>query len=154
MAMLRNSEGKPAFWRISTTNDPTNKNIEIQTDYSFVFIYETFQGVALGVSQAPTGTWSPLKADWLLPDISYPTTINVTVLDGASHQSYGTFPLQLLGGDVYAMKMTYPSTESNNPAGHGYIDAMVNGQRMTVYGESYMGLDYENEDVWTRGSGN
>jgi len=152
--MLRNSQGKPAFWRISTTNDPTNKTIEIRSDYPFVYVYQTLQGQPLGVSQAPTGTWSPLIATWTFPPIPYPNSINVEVLDGASHQSYGSFVLAVYGGDVYAMKMTYPSTESNNPAGYGYIDAMVNGCRMTVYAENYMGLDFENDDVWTRGSGN
>jgi hypothetical protein len=152
--MLRNSQGKPAFWRISTTNDPNDKTIQIQTDYPFVFVYTSNTGAPLGVSQAPTGVWSPLIATWTFPQIPYPTSINVEILDGGSHQSYGSEVLSVFGGDVFRMRITYPSTESNNPAGHGYIDAMVDGQRMTIYGENYLQQEFYHDDVWTRGSGN
>jgi hypothetical protein len=143
------SNAIPVFYRISTTKNPADKTIQVQSDYPLIYVYQTEEGGPLGVSQAPTEVFSPLVATWTFPQIPYPTKINVQVMDAGSHQILSNDSLLLFGGDVFKVRLTYLS---NNPASHGYIDAMVNGNRQTVFGQDYIQEEFYNEDVWTRGS--
>jgi len=146
-----NTQAIPVFWRLSTANDPSNKSIQIQSDTSLIFVYRTMGGGPLGVSQAPTNVFSPYLANWTFAQIPYPTTITVQVLDSGSRKILGEDILPLFGGDVFKCRITYIP---NTPAAHGWIDAMVNGNRQSIYGQEYMEEDFWQDDVWTRGSGN
>jgi len=128
--------------------NPAHKTLQIQSDTAVVYVFHDENSGPLGEAQAPDGTWSPFVAT-ITFDIPYPATVEVNVLDAASHQSLGTGQLELFGLDVFKMRVTYTS---NNPASHGYIDAMINGNRQTVYGQNYIQQEFYNEDVWTRGS--
>lgn len=139
----------PAFFRVSTTKDPTNKNITIITNNALVFVYTSVGGGPLGVSQAPTGVFSPFYATWTFAQIPYPTVINVNVLDAASHQSIGQHELPLFGGDVFKCVVVYPT---NIPAANGWINAMVDGFPQSVYGQDYLQQDFYHDDIYPRGT--
>ena len=143
----------PVFWRISTDKNPNHKTLQIQSDTSLLFSFSTDDNGMLGQTQAPDGVFSPFIAT-ITFDIPYPVTVNVDVLDTASHELLGSTTLELFGLDVFKARVTYPSTIATNPGSHGYIDAMINGNRQTVFGQDYIQQEFYNEDVWTRGSGN
>lgn len=143
----------PVFWRVSTDNNPAHKTLQIQSDTSLLFSFSTDDNGFMGQAQAPDGVFSPFIATMTF-DIPYPAHVHVTVLDTASHETLGETDLDLFGLDVFKCRVTYPSTVATDPGSHGYIDAMVDGQRMTVYGQDYIGLDFSHDDVWTRGSQN
>lgn len=144
------TEGTPVFYRVSTDKDPTHKYISVQSDYPLVYVYSNNAQGYLGVSQAPSGT-SPLVATWTFSSLTYPNTVNVEVHDAASYEILGNCTIQLFGADVFKVRITYAS---NNPASHGYIDALIDGNRMTIYGQDYIAQDFSHDDVTTRGSGN
>lgn len=151
MPSVLNVQAVPVFYRLSTTLDPTNKTVQIQSGYPLIYVFSTMEGGPLGVSQAPTNEFSPLVATWTFAQIPYPTTINVQVIDAGSNQTLTNTTIALFGGDVFKVRLTY---QSANPASHGWIDAMINGNRSTVYGQDYIQQDFYNDDVFTRGSGN
>ena len=105
-------------------------------------------GAPLGVSQAPDGI-SPHIATYVI-NVPYPAQIVVTVYDSASQDVMGESTLQLNGGDVYQVRVTY---NQNIPGARGYFDAMVDGSRQTVFGQDYADMFNTHEDVQTRGSG-
>jgi hypothetical protein len=142
-------QGSPVFYRVSTDKDPSHKTLQIQSDAMLTYAFNTQQGVLIGVSQAPDGI-SPHVATWSF-GIPYPAFIIVDVFDSATGVPMGESQLQLFGQDVFKVRVAYPS---NTPAANGWIDAMVNGHRQSVYGGDYMQTANQNEDVWTRGSGN
>jgi hypothetical protein len=142
------SSGMPVFYRVSTDNDPTHKTLQVQSDAALTYAYRSQQGVLLGVSQAPDGT-SPHVATWPFPQLPYPVTIEVEVFDSASQSSMGSQLIQLTGADVYKVRVAY---QQNIPAAHGFMDAMVDGSRQTVFGQDYASLWNTREDVWPRGS--
>jgi len=139
----------PMFYRVSTDKNPAHKTIQIQSDTAVVYVFSTLEDAPLGAAYTPDNVFSPFIVTWDFPQLPYPATIEVNVLDAASHQSLGTTNLQLFGLDVFKMRVTY---SSNNPASHGYIDAMINGNRQTVFGQDYIQQDFYNDDCWTRGS--
>jgi hypothetical protein len=138
----------PVFYRVSTQNNPAIKTIQIQSDYPLIYAFSSQNGGPLGVSQAPSGV-SPLIATWTFGNIPYPTTVDVTVYDAASHIELTSTSLDLFGGDVYKVRITY--TE-NIPAANGYIQVMIDGNRTMVLGTDYIQQEFYNSDVWPRGT--
>jgi len=140
--------GNPVFFFVSTTGDPNDRHLTVKSDCALCYSYATLDGAPLGVSQAPDGI-SPHIATYVI-NVPYPAQIVVTVYDSASQDVMGESTLQLNGGDVYQVRVTY---NQNIPGARGYFDAMVDGSRQTVFGQDYADMFNTHEDVQTRGSG-
>jgi hypothetical protein len=142
------TEGTPVFQLMSSTNIPTNKLLQIQSNVALVFKVVSLQGTFINLLASPDGA-GPYTASGTI-NIPYPTVVNVDVFDKSTFQWLGMGTITLNGGDVFKCRLTYIE---NIPIANGYMSVLLNGERMIVRGEDYQSLPYENDDVIPRGSG-
>jgi hypothetical protein len=144
------TEGVPSFQFMSTNNDPTDKNLTFNSDDALFFKVTDMQNNFIGQFASPNGSGPYQATGGIFPNTPYPTIANVDVYDKATFKYLGQGQINLNGGDVYKVRVTY---KEYVPIANGFVSVMMNGERMIVPGQSYGRLPYDNDDVIPRGSG-
>jgi hypothetical protein len=143
------TEGSPVISRVSTTNIPTDKTVQMQSDNALFYTFLGPDGKFIGQIATPNGVPGPFVAAGGLISIPYPTTATVYVYDLDTLKLLGSQDIQLFGGDVFKVRVAYKEWE---PIANGFVSVLLNGTQNIVRGEEYQGLPYTDEDVIPRGS--
>lgn len=148
-------EGVPMINRVSTTNIPTDKTITFKSTDTLLYNIFNSEGNFMGqiappLSPPATGRGPLTAVGHIIPSFPYPTQAVVYVYDATTLMSLGSQQVQLFGGDVFIVRITY---HEYIPIANGYVSVQINGGTGSIIpGSSYLEAEKDNEDLIPRGS--
>jgi hypothetical protein len=148
-------EGVPMINRVSTTNNPTDKSLSFQSKDTLLYNVLSPDGEFMGqfappLSPPATGQGPLTATGHIIPSFPYPTYAVVYVYDATTLVSLGSQQVQLFGGDVFIVRITY---HEYIPIASGYVSVQINGGTGSIIpGSSYQQMQKDNEDLIPRGS--
>ena len=110
-----NGPGNPAIpflFLKSTANNPNNRTVTLVSTYPFIYHFYDSQGRFLKSAYPPAeSTQAPytIVVDFTngFPNLTLPTTMNVDIQDAATTRTSNNQRIQVLGGDVFNVTVTY-----------------------------------------------
>ena len=146
-------QGTPLFFLTSTQNNPAILNIQITSQYPFVYYFFDMRGHFICAAQTPDASQIQgqvssytLTVDFSsFPTVVLPMQMTVNIVDGGSWQMLNTTKITVLGGDVFNVKTIYP-VQTNT-----MIEMSVDGAHILVKPEQMWLTVLEHSDVHSRG---